>query len=512
MLNRRAFLLSSACALAAAPAKPRMIDTHVHLFARDQTRFPYHPSATYRPQPQPVEDYVPFATRAGIEHVVIVHPEPYQDDHRYLEFCFANEPSPGFFKGTCLFDPIQASTPSRMAALVAKNPGRIVALRIHENREAGVPPTTSGPIRDRDLKHPAVRATWGKAHELGLAIQMHMIPLHAPEVAALAKEFADTPVVIDHLARAGQGTPEQYQRVLDMARLKNVWMKFSGVNYSSKQPSPHRDAKPLVRRTYDAFGPDRMMWGGLGMNPAEFDRNTAMFEELLGFASEADRAKIRAGTAAKLYGFQGPDRSAAGTWNFDRLDSIGGHATHLRGHPRVIDTPLGKAVQFNGIDDAIFVDNHPLAGAETFTWEVVFRPDSNGSPEQRFFHLQEMDAATKADTQTRMLFETRIRDGRWCLDSFVNTEKGSRALLNFEKLHPLDRWHHAAMTYDGATFRNYVDGQMEGEGSLQFIPQKPGHTSVGVRINLRDYFKGAIRLARFTRRALKPGEFLNASS
>lgn len=301
-IGRRAFLFASAAGLAAAP-KPLLIDTHVHLFAGDQARFPYHRDAVYRPPAQPLEPYAAFARSAGIAHTVIVHPEPYQDDHRYLEHCFANEPSPHFFKGTCLFDPVAPATPDRMTDLVRKNPRRIVALRIHVNRTAGEPPTVSGAIRDRDLKHPAMRTTWRKAHELGLAIQMHMIPLHAPEVAALAREFANTPVIIDHLARAGEGTAEEYARVLDMAKLKNVWMKFSGVNYSSKQPPPHADAKPLVRRTFDAFGPDRMMWGGLGMNLRDFERNRATFEELLDFASEADRAKIRGLNAAKLFHF-----------------------------------------------------------------------------------------------------------------------------------------------------------------------------------------------------------------
>src|SRR5215470_4847749 len=75
-------------------------------------------------------------------------------------------------------------------------------------------------------------------------------------------------------------------------------------------------------------------------------------------------------------------------WTFDRLDRIGGHPTEVLGHPRVIDTPLGKAIAFNGVDDAIFVGVHPLAGAETFTWEAIFRPDG-GQPAQRWFHLQE---------------------------------------------------------------------------------------------------------------------------
>jgi hypothetical protein len=195
------------------------------------------------------------------------------------------------------------------------------------------------------------------------------------------------------------------------------------------------------------------------------------------------------------------------TWTFDNLTSIGGHPSTLLGHPRVIDTPLGKAVQFNGVDDAIFLDNHPLAGAETFTWEVIFRPDSGGRPEQRFFHLQETGPDGK-DTQTRLLFETRLVDGNWYLDSFAYAGGQSRPLLNRDHLHPLDAWYHVAMVYDGKEFRNYVNGKLEGAGPLHLIPQGAGHASAGVRINRRDYFKGAIRLARFTRKALTPAEFL----
>jgi hypothetical protein len=195
-------------------------------------------------------------------------------------------------------------------------------------------------------------------------------------------------------------------------------------------------------------------------------------------------------------------------WTFDRLEGIGAHPTKILGHPRVIDTQLGKAVQFNGIDDALFIDVHPLAGAETFTWEVIFRPDRGGSAEQRFFHLQEQDPKTGEDTETRLLFEIRVVDDRWCLDSFALAGNESRTLLNRRSLHPLDAWYHVAMVYDGKAFRNYVNGVLEGTAQVHLIPQGPGHSSVGVRINRRDYFKGAVRLARMSRRALTPEEFL----
>ncbi|HYO82765.1 MAG TPA: amidohydrolase family protein [Bryobacteraceae bacterium] len=303
----RRTLLGTAAGVTAASAMMRMretlIDTHIHLFSEDQRRFPFSANGVYKPEARPLKPYLEFASDAELTGVVIVHPEPYQDDHRYLEHCFRNEPFPGFFKGTCLYDPIAADTPDRMAELVRRHPKRIIALRIHVNRTRGEKPTVSGPIRDRDLMHPGMRTAWRKAHDLGLAIQMHTIPLHAPEIGRLARDFSDTVVVIDHLARAGQGTPEEYDRVLELAKLPKVVMKFSGVRYSSKQDPPHRDAAPLIRRTYDAFGPDRMIWGGLGMTMAEFRRNRDTFDTLLGFASAADRAKIAGLTATRLFGW-----------------------------------------------------------------------------------------------------------------------------------------------------------------------------------------------------------------
>jgi hypothetical protein len=190
------------------------------------------------------------------------------------------------------------------------------------------------------------------------------------------------------------------------------------------------------------------------------------------------------------------------TWNFDRLDQIGDHKTTVSGHPRVIETPRGKAVQFNGVDDALFLGVHPLAGAAEFTWEVIFRPDQGGAAEQRFFHLQE------DGSDNRMLFEIRVIGEEWCLDSFAKTGDDSRALMDRTKLHPVGEWYGAEAVYDGHEFRNYVDGVLQAEGALHLGPQKAGQTSVGVRFNRVDYFKGAVLKARMTRRALQPSEFL----
>ena len=203
-----------------------------------------------------------------------------------------------------------------------------------------------------------------------------------------------------------------------------------------------------------------------------------------------------------------PDVGSAGSvvWLIDNLQSIGGHPTTVSGAPQVIDTPAGKAVQFNGTDDALFVEYHPLAGLAQFTVEVIFRPDPGGAPEQRFFHMQ------ANGSENRVLFETRLPgNGQWFMDTYVMSNAGGAPLFAQNSLHPIGPWYHAALIIDGAQMRHYVNGVQELAVALKFQPQLPGRTSFGVRLTKAFWYKGAIRLARFTPRVLSPAEFLKAN-
>lgn len=213
------------------------------------------------------------------------------------------------------------------------------------------------------------------------------------------------------------------------------------------------------------------------------------------------RAKVSAQVPAPL---------PAQLWRFDNLASIDGHPAQLLGHPVLVDSPYGRAIQFNGLDDGLFLPVHPLAGTSAYTWEVIFRPDAGGAQAQRFFHLQEQDPASGQDTKNRMLFEIRIVDGQWCLDSFAASGASARTLLNCQPghLYPLGRWYRVTAVYDGKTLRNYIGSDLQGEGPFELTPQSPGHASVGIRINRTYPFKGAILAARMTPRALPPAEFL----
>jgi len=273
----------------AAPA-PIAIESHVHLF--DPDRVPYAAAAPYQPKAYPLEQHLKLVQEAGLAHSIIVHPEPYQDDHRYLEYCFAHEPRAGYFKGVCLFDAFREDTPERLRALTGRWPGRIVAMRIHA---VSMKPEATGPIRNRDLHDPRMAACWKTLDGMRIGVQMHFIPGQALGIRALAEKFPGITVILDHMGRPGDGTAEEYREVLGLAKLPRVVMKYSGWDMYKG------DLSELTHRIYDAFGADRMIWGMLGNTVADYRKQSERFEGLLAFLTEAERARIRGGNAQRLF-------------------------------------------------------------------------------------------------------------------------------------------------------------------------------------------------------------------
>jgi hypothetical protein len=192
------------------------------------------------------------------------------------------------------------------------------------------------------------------------------------------------------------------------------------------------------------------------------------------------------------------------TWRLDNLEEIGGHAVTVAGDPKVIETGSGRAIEFDGIDDGIFLDVHPLANMQAFTIEVVFRPERGGAPEQRFFHMQ------AGGSESRVMFETRlVRDERWFLDTFIKSGEQQVVLFADDDEHPLENWYHVAIVVHGSSMRHYVNGQLEESGKIDYVAQAEGRSSLGVRLNRVHWFKGAIRTIRFTPRELPPELFLS---
>lgn len=299
-MNRRTFLgtaLSTGTALAslAADSKPRrpaVVDTHTHCFAgRADARFPYHPRGTYQPeQPTSPEFLLKLMDGAGVDFAVVVHPEPYQDDHRYLEHCLAV--GKGRLKGTLLVFCDRPGSMEKLPDLAKRLP--VVTARIHAYSADRLPP----------FGKPELRRLWQLATDHGLALQLHFTPNHAAGFEPLIREFKQARVIVDHLGRPFDAKPEDNDRILRWAGFPNTVMKLSSL------PAPgSKEAAELprvLRRIADAFGPDRLIYGGGFDEQATaetYRRERERLAELLNFFSVEARAKVLGGNAARLFGF-----------------------------------------------------------------------------------------------------------------------------------------------------------------------------------------------------------------
>lgn len=189
-------------------------------------------------------------------------------------------------------------------------------------------------------------------------------------------------------------------------------------------------------------------------------------------------------------------------WQVDNLSQIGGHDVEIIGNPQVIETDIGTAIEFNGIDDGLIVDNNPMAGATAFTVEIIFKPYTGGGIEQRFLHFQQ-------DDNNRILIELRNNnDENWTLDTFIKSGSSSQALLDYSFVHSLDAWNHAALVFKDGAMEHYVNGEKELEGTVNYQVVNSGQTSLGVRLNKVSWFKGAIHSVRVTDDALDPENFM----
>ncbi|WP_438479850.1 LamG domain-containing protein [Oleiharenicola lentus] len=192
-------------------------------------------------------------------------------------------------------------------------------------------------------------------------------------------------------------------------------------------------------------------------------------------------------------------------WQLHSPTRVGHHLTAVLGTPVAQAEVAGPAVFFNGVTDGIFVPENPLAGAEQFTIEILFKPASDGPAEQRFFHLQD-------DAGSRVLFETRMADGKWALDTFLYSVESTKklALLDRTKTHPAGTWTWVALVYADGRLTHFINGEKELEGEIVFPPTRAGLVSLGVRQNKVYWFKGGLREVRFHRTALTPAQLQTA--
>jgi predicted TIM-barrel fold metal-dependent hydrolase len=270
--------------------KTPVVDMHIHCFAgSSDTRFPYHEKASYKPETVATPEHLLTCMNgAGVDFGVIVSPEPYQDDHRYLEYCL--DVGKGRLKGTILVFCDRPGSMDQLPRLARR--GDIIAARIHAYLPDRLPP----------FGKPQLRQLWKLAADNGLAVQLHFEPSYAEGFEPLIKEFHDVPVIIDHLGRPLQAKSiQEYAVVERWGDLPNTIIKLSNLGAIYDNPNP--ELKPYVNQMINAYGLERMIWGGDFSDkstPETFRANREYARSFLAKFSKEDQDNVFGGNAIRL--------------------------------------------------------------------------------------------------------------------------------------------------------------------------------------------------------------------
>ncbi|QDU93583.1 amidohydrolase family protein [Lignipirellula cremea] len=305
LLNRRTLLGGAAAGAAAWAVRPalaeppretpplKIIDPHVHVWKNDP-KYPW-PDSLENP---PAEDALPgpllqLMEQNHVAHTVIVHVVYYLWDCRYAAAVVKEHPAK--FQGVCRIDPQSATAPADLSRWV-KDYG------YHGVRLSPYPGPEGDWINDRRQ----MDLICAKAIELQVPLCVLCPVERIPEVEKVIERHPQLNVCIDHMAWCPIDQPQELAKLLRLARYPRVHVKISHLWRLSRQAYPYKDTFDQVKKLYDAFGPERLMWGSDWPAVEEFcgyARALALYRDEIPFFNNDDRRWILGGVANKLWPF-----------------------------------------------------------------------------------------------------------------------------------------------------------------------------------------------------------------
>lgn len=297
---------------ASSPKKTSIIDTHMHVWANDPKRYPFpHPylrDFEYKnvPHEATVEMLVDDMDRHGCSQAVLVQVIYHGWDNTYVADCVQRFPNR--LKAHGLIDPTDNKVAEKLEFWVKE-------YGLHGMRFSPIYYQNGQHGGDSWLDAPETHLLWRTAEKLGAVFNFFIGPKQLPKLATMVKAHPEQRVAIDHLSQIDLGgdNPETELRLLlAMAKYPNVWVKVSDLTSVSESGNyPFTDAYPYVKQVYEAFGPDRLLFGTGFPGSARaaygrptLDKEVDLVQNVIPFLSDSDREKILGLNALDLWGFE----------------------------------------------------------------------------------------------------------------------------------------------------------------------------------------------------------------
>lgn len=294
-MNRREFsatLLAASAGPAHAAPSYRIVDSHVHVWKKDP-RFPWAPETRNPPDKDAsAEMLLELMKRNNVARTVIIQVIHYRWDNSYLASVLKQYPK--LFHGVARVNPEDPAAPDHLSKLVEQQ--RFRGVRLSPNASAA----------SDWIKGPLMPPLWKRCTDLKVPMTLLMPVTRCPDAALLIERQPDLTVVIDHMADSPIGKPEELEKLIALKRYPKVFVKISHTWSLSKQEYPWRDTHDQVKRLYDAFGPQRIMWGTdwpVSERHARYEQTLAVVRDEMKFFNEDDKSWILSKTVERVWPF-----------------------------------------------------------------------------------------------------------------------------------------------------------------------------------------------------------------
>jgi predicted TIM-barrel fold metal-dependent hydrolase len=127
-----------------------------------------------------------------------------------------------------------------------------------------------------------------------------------PDLVHLIGQCPDLSVVIDHIADCPIDQPQELNKLIALARFPRVFVKISHTWSISRQPYPWLDAQEYVRRLYDVYGPQRLMWATdwpVDLKWTTYAQALSVVRDDMKFLNEEDKSWILSKTVERVWPF-----------------------------------------------------------------------------------------------------------------------------------------------------------------------------------------------------------------
>jgi L-fuconolactonase len=234
----------SAAGLSSAAVNYRIIDPHVHVWKHDP-KYPFAKDARVPDRDATPEMLLELMKANGVSRTVIIQVIHYRYDNSYLADVLKRYPKE--FRGVARVDPLDPGNPDHLS-------------RLTEQGFRGVRLSPAANASGDWIAGPLMPPLWKRCEELKAPMTVLAPVTRMPEVEKLADRYPNLTIVIDHMADSPLDQPQQLGKLIALKRFPKLFVKISHTWSLSKQKYPFLDAQEQVKRLYDAFGPQRLMW------------------------------------------------------------------------------------------------------------------------------------------------------------------------------------------------------------------------------------------------------------